>query len=157
MRIRTRTTLLFLLPILAIGGAGTAVIVQQRAHDETDGASKATKIECPKRPGFTASKAEIDRVEACIASQQVQQMLRAAGATNARVTVKYEDSERLLGPARVMHVIARVDLPGPVAREFDAKGAALAIGRTIGTDPSEVILVDDQFRSLGSAGAGATR
>jgi hypothetical protein len=79
--------------------AGIAIGRQSVDH-RTIGAEPlpAERISCPAAPGFTATKASNDRHDNCADAAKIQEMLLAAGALAANVSVHREDGRALSGP-----------------------------------------------------------
>lgn len=139
--------------VLLIAGtfvAGIGVGARDSGQDAERSADVATRVECPSPPGFTATKAEHERLTNCEAARSVRGMLLAAGATDADVQVTQEANGTLLGPETSMNVVATLDLPKRLRETWDADGMRAAISRALGTTPDRVILMDEQLVTLGT-------
>jgi hypothetical protein len=112
----------------------------------------AGRIECPQPLGFTATKAEHERISNCATAQAVEQLLIAAGATDATVQVTSQEAGSLLGPETFLVVAAQVNLPKALRGSWDADRAALAISRTTGAPLHAVTIMDDELKTLYDVG-----
>ncbi|MCW2922554.1 MAG: hypothetical protein JWL76_2428 [Thermoleophilia bacterium] len=128
--------------------AGIGIGARDGVDSSMDAAGPAEEISCPDAPGFTATRAENERAANCESARRIQDMLRAAGAADANVSVQSEETGELLGPERVLTVIAQVDLPLDIRDGWNAEEAARAISREIGTTMSHVTITDERLRTL---------
>jgi len=103
---------------------------------------------CDETPDFTSTQTETERYASCLQAADVEAMLAASGADASNVEVTRVPTGAFLGPEKVIRVRAQVFLPDTLESSWNARQAAKAISRTIGTDIGDVVLVDDHMQPL---------
>lgn len=147
-QLRSRSVIVLLATGMLVGAVGMQAAQRLVFHNAGADGSSAQRISCPSPPGFRASKAEQDRAEKCLTAAKVQRMLLTTGATAADVEVSFVPSSQVLGPDRTTRVIAQLDLPRSVAKDFDVRGISRVVALAIGTEPTQVILLDGKLKPI---------